>query len=282
MIFSFKNVKLILPMNSIFQLLANSIIVYIFFLAYETLINVIHNYDLLGMFYYTLDCNISNITIVSSIIFVSSNLKLDKSDHLFFTVVTKPIKIKIIKRTMFGKAAAKTAKEVSKHAENPLTPGSRNLSYSVRETNVMTTTHEQSQVNPILGKRIDKTFQHNTYSENICDQSNCENKLCKTPCGPIIESTDVAHGTHQPAFPTARFLSKTDLENNNRPQYGVFYEKGVPNKDTQGKTTDQAKTAQLNKDHEHLSNVHMHVKTSVKKEKEDFSHNKTKDDENIN
>jgi len=106
----------------------------------------------------------------------------------------------------------KAASPLTKTLENP----ARNASYLARDTKqrqLLINTH------PLRGKTTKNAFQHPSYTKI----------LCKEPCGPIKESTDVGHAfTHDSTVPKATYVADIALDGKTKTQYGVFYEEPIP------------------------------------------------------
>lgn len=168
--------------------------------------------------------------------------------------------VKIAVETM----STKVVSPLNKSLENPV----RNASYIARDTKAETTSHEHAAVNPILGKTPEKAFQHPTYTKILCAEANCDNNLCKEPCGPTIASIDVAHATHDASVPKAAYVAEIALDGKTKTQYGVFYENPIAARDADiAKTINLARTEQLNNDDVHLVNIHANAKvTSINDE----------------
>jgi hypothetical protein len=190
-----------------------------------------------------------------------------------------------------GKEAGKSAWSVSnRHStitEKPpiINTSKRKLIYEVKNAAPETSSHEQCEVNPVLGSSPKKAFQHPQVSRKHCDQANCENQVCDAPpCGQVTKEDFIAHGTHDAGFPSAVFISHTDLSGDEkRPQYGVFYDTGVPSHSSTGQTNPEL-TKNLNQNHEARDNVHMNApknKNKVEEYKNDIKNPKDSDD-NIN
>lgn len=128
--------------------------------------------------------------------------------------------------------------------------------YRTDDAKASITTFEQSQNNPILKNNANKAYQHPPYVRSICDLPNCQDKLCKTPCGKIVEDADVGHATHSPTFPNVKYISATDCSGQNKTEYMVSYNPPIENT-TAGQNINKDKTANLNNNKEALENIHL-------------------------
>ena len=81
--------------------------------------------------------------------------------------------------------------------------------------------------------------------------------LCPEPCDSVVTSEYVGHATHDGSFPKSVYVSQTDLNGKNRPQYGNFYE--LPVTKTSCSEPNTQKTAALNNNGEALNNVHVNA-----------------------
>ena len=185
---------------------------------------------------------------------------------------------KVIKRTMFKKACQITYNNF-KPKQPVVVPIYRQAHYSVENTNVMKSSHELTTVNPILGS-IKKPFQHYTYVRECCEVENCEDKVCKEVCGTTQEASYIAHGSHNGTFKGARFASNIDFTGNPHAQYLITYENPVPVSNPLDINKD--KTEQLNKDKQHVNNLHMNTKDNKYKKTLINKQNINETDDNIN
>ena len=128
--------------------------------------------------------------------------------------------------------------------------------YRVDDAKAMNTTHEQAQVNPLLGDNVKHTFQHPAYVRSVCDYTYCKDTVCKKPCGPVIEEADVGHATHSSTYPNVKYVSSVDSKGAVRPEYMVVYNPPIENV-TGGLNLNKEKTENFNNNQEALHNVHL-------------------------
>lgn len=101
--------------------------------------------------------------------------------------------------------------------------------YRVHTPEPCTSSEESLKNNPpvsLYRKKGSKIIQHSEVIEEKCAASNCSNKLCDTPCGPVKESQAIGHLGHSEEHNT-NLLSTKDVNGENVPQYMKKYEKGL-------------------------------------------------------
>ena len=140
----------------------------------------------------------------------------------------------------------------------------RKVHYHVDRTDATTTSKEHAEKNPLLKKLYskkvtDNSYQHPSIGRIICEKPQCPQKICNEPCTyEIKEKTYVAHVTHT-AYPGSVFLSYTDFNEQQKAQYGMFYEKAIPNNDCEGKNENKNQTKILNEKNELARDlIHIH------------------------
>lgn len=131
----------------------------------------------------------------------------------------------------------------------------KNACYEVDKHTVFNTSHTQAQANVIIqGKKY--IFQHNSFVRSICADSTCVYKQCD----PVVERADIAFATHDGTRTDQHaYLSKTDLEAQQRPQFAKFHRNPVYSSDQQGFSRDQQHTNELNNNKEMQTNLHMNT-----------------------
>ena len=138
-----------------------------------------------------------------------------------------------------------------------LVPKQTYATYHVEDANAMKSSHEQAQVNPLLPKKNGETFQHPNFCRNKCNHIDCQHKLCPKLCDTLVTTEYIGHGTHDGSYPKSVYVSETDLNGKDRPQYGKFYEIPVPKTSIEEPSAE--KTVVLNENKEALNNVHMNT-----------------------
>ena len=133
----------------------------------------------------------------------------------------------------------------------------KSATYQIDKTNPLNSSHELARNNPILPNNKGQSYQHPSIGKNICTLENCEHKKCDVLCTPLQEKTYIGHATHDGKRVDSKYISETDLEGLNRPQYAKFYEYPQPNYDTTGQHIDHNKTEILNNNPEMNTNIHM-------------------------
>ena len=134
----------------------------------------------------------------------------------------------------------------------------------ISNTNPIDSSHEQSQINPLIQVGLNKVIQHPSINKASCENPECETKPCsltKTDCGIIIKVEAIGHGTHADSskVPNVEHLSNTDFNGQPRPQYGHFYSANkrvsVP---INGQTYNENATKEVNNNEEMMNNIDMH------------------------
>lgn len=142
----------------------------------------------------------------------------------------------------------------------------QNRSYKVQisNTNPMNSSHEQSQMNPLIQVGLKKVIQHPLINIASCENPACEIKPCspnKTDCGIVTKVEAIGHGTHADSskVPNVEHLSNTDFNGKPRPQYGNFYSAdkrvSVPINE---QTYNENATKEVNNNEEMMNNITMH------------------------
>lgn len=165
-------------------------------------------------------CNISNFTYSKN----KENTSLIKSTNC----LTNIAKTKNQTRTMFRVTITHVTKPLQIAATaNPIKPYAQSYAtYRVHTPKTETSSNESLNNNPaikLVRKHGTKVTQHPELVKDVCKEEACEKKLCFTPCNEQKESKAVGHLCHENEKVAAVFLSPTDIDKENRPQYLVPY-----------------------------------------------------------
>jgi hypothetical protein len=126
----------------------------------------------------------------------------------------------------------------------------RAVHYHADHTDALKSSYELATKNPLLQKwwkkgATNNSFQHPTLGRITCNNAGCKDKICKSVCGTEKERAYIGHITHS-NYPGSKYLSETDLQNQKKPQFGIFYNRPVKNHDTEGKNVNSDQTKVLN------------------------------------